>query len=186
MIVRRAAPWACALALAGAGALTAYATAEPVPGGQATIYVTVRVPVQRLYRSHSAGFWHLRNVQANVRLARAHNTIRVRTARLRRAERASRRLARDYRDDFGIAGSPFLCVHRGEGSWTAATGNGYYGGLQLDLDFQRTYGGPFLRAWGTADHWPPYVQIAVAEAARLSGRGYHPWPRTARACGLIR
>ena len=28
----------------------------------------------------------------------------------------------------------FLCIHRYEGSWDANTGNGYYGGLQIDRD----------------------------------------------------
>src|SRR5438876_5647928 len=28
--------------------------------------------------------------------------------------------------------SQWLCIHHYEGSWTANTGNGYYGGLQMD------------------------------------------------------
>jgi hypothetical protein len=48
-----------------------------------------------------------------------------------------------------------MCIHRHEGPWTARTGNGYYGGLQMDLSFQRTYGTDFLARWGTADRWPP-------------------------------
>jgi hypothetical protein len=39
--------------------------------------------------------------------------------------------------------------------------------------------------YGTADHWPPAVQIAVAIRAYASGRGFYPWPNTARACGLL-
>src|SRR4051812_14293335 len=31
--------------------------------------------------------------------------------------------------------SAWLCIHSGEGSWTANTGNGYYGGLQMDYSF---------------------------------------------------
>jgi hypothetical protein len=79
----------------------------------------------------------------------------------------------------------FLCIHGGEGSWTSNTGNGYYGGMQMDLGFQRTYGSEYLRAWGTADNWPVSVQLAVSMKAYLSGRGFYPWPNTARACGLI-
>jgi len=78
----------------------------------------------------------------------------------------------------------FLCIHRFEGSWRDPNPP-YYGGLQMDYSFQRTYGREFLRAFGTADHWPPYLQIAVAMRAYLSGRGFYPWPNTARRCGLL-
>jgi hypothetical protein len=79
----------------------------------------------------------------------------------------------------------WLCIHRFEGSWTAHTGNGYYGGLQMDLSFQRTYGAKLLRKKGTADRWTPLEQMWVAEKAYRSGRGFYPWPNTARYCGLI-
>jgi hypothetical protein len=78
----------------------------------------------------------------------------------------------------------FMCIHRFEGSWTDP-GAPYYGGLQMDWSFMSTYGSDYLRAWGTADHWPPAVQIAVAMRAYLSGRGFYPWPNSARLCGLI-
>jgi hypothetical protein len=80
----------------------------------------------------------------------------------------------------------FLCIHAGEGAWSSATGNGYYGGLQMDVSFQRTYGGWALRTFGTADRWPASVQVATAIQAWASGRGFRPWPNTARACGLLR
>jgi hypothetical protein len=79
----------------------------------------------------------------------------------------------------------FLCIHGGEGAWNANTGNGYFGGLQMDYGFMRTYGSAYLARYGTADHWPPAVQIAVAIRAYASGRGFYPWPNTARACGLL-
>ncbi|NUR77598.1 MAG: hypothetical protein HOQ28_15105 [Thermoleophilia bacterium] len=79
----------------------------------------------------------------------------------------------------------FLCIHRYEGAWTSDTGNGYYGGLQMDLAFQALYGSDFARRWGTADAWPPWAQIQAAVRAYQSGRGFDPWPRTARACGLL-
>lgn len=81
--------------------------------------------------------------------------------------------------------SAWLCIHRYEGPWNANTGNGYYGGLQMDYAFMSSYGGRYLSQYGTADHWTPAQQMEVAERARLSGRGYFPWPNTARACGLI-
>ena len=77
----------------------------------------------------------------------------------------------------------FLCIHQYEGSWTD-TGEPYYGGLQMDRGFQRTYGGSLYARKGTADHWTPIEQIWVAEKA-LESRGYWPWPNTARYCGLL-
>lgn len=79
----------------------------------------------------------------------------------------------------------WLCIHRHEGPWNANTGNGYYGGLQMDLAFQRTYGLELLRKKGTANRWLPIEQIWVAERAYRSGRGFRPWPNTARYCGLL-
>jgi hypothetical protein len=79
----------------------------------------------------------------------------------------------------------WTCIHHYEGSWTARTGNGYYGGLQMDLAFQRTYAPKLLRKKGTADRWTPLEQMWVAEKAHRSGRGFYPWPNTARYCGLI-
>ena len=55
----------------------------------------------------------------------------------------------------------------------------------MDLEFQQTYGARLLRRKGTADHWTPLEQIWTAERAHQSGRGFYPWPNTARYCGLI-
>ncbi|MBW3592842.1 MAG: transglycosylase family protein [Actinobacteria bacterium] len=79
----------------------------------------------------------------------------------------------------------WLCIHRYEGPWTANTGNGYYGGLQMDIAFQRTYGSRLLVRKGPAHRWLPIEQIWVAVRAHRSGRGFYPWPNTARRCGLI-
>jgi hypothetical protein len=76
----------------------------------------------------------------------------------------------------------WLCIHRFEGSWADSSGP-YWGGLQMDLSFQETYGGWLLRHKGTADHWSPLEQIWVAVRASHS-RGFSPWPNTARDCGL--
>jgi hypothetical protein len=80
--------------------------------------------------------------------------------------------------------SSFMCIHAYEGAWNDPSAP-YYGGMQMDLSFQRAYGREFLNAWGTADHWPVSVQLAVAMRAYLSGRGFYPWPNTARYCNLI-
>ncbi len=83
----------------------------------------------------------------------------------------------------------WLCIHRYERhpaqGWRTRTGNGYYGGLQMDISFQRTYGGELLRRKGTANRWTAAEQMWVAERAYRSGRGFYPWPNTARSCGLI-
>ena len=81
--------------------------------------------------------------------------------------------------------SAFGCIHHFEGAWDSNTGNGYYGGLQMDLSFQSRYGSDFMSRWGTADNWPAWAQLQTAVRAYRSGRGFYPWPNTARACGLI-
>jgi hypothetical protein len=85
--------------------------------------------------------------------------------------------------------SAWMCIHRHERhpaqGWATRTGNGYYGGLQMDLTFQRMYGRELLRRKGTANNWTAYEQMWVAERAYSSGRGFYPWPNTARYCGLI-
>ena len=78
----------------------------------------------------------------------------------------------------------WLCIHRYEGAWNDPNAP-YYGGLQMDMSFQQAYGAALLRSKGTADHWSPLEQIWVAERAFRSGRGFYPWPNTARSCGLI-
>jgi hypothetical protein len=101
----------------------------------------------------------------------------------RRAHRARRRASRPPHL------SAWLCIHRYERhaaqGWSTRTGNGYYGGLQMDLGFQRRYARDLLRRKGTADRWTRLEQMWVAERAHRAGRGFWPWPNTARACGLI-
>jgi hypothetical protein len=80
--------------------------------------------------------------------------------------------------------SSFTCIHHFEGAWTSDTGNGYYGGLQMDAGFQNTYGPEFIAQWGTANNWPVWAQLEAAKRAYMSGRGFGPWPNTARACHL--
>lgn len=83
----------------------------------------------------------------------------------------------------------FLCIHynprtgHGEGAWNDPNPP-YFGGLQMDLGFQRTYGRHLLETKGTADHWTPAEQIGVAIRAYRT-RGFWPWPNTAKACGLL-
>jgi hypothetical protein len=65
-------------------------------------------------------------------------------------------------------------VHNCEGAWNDP-GAPYYGGLQMDMGFQRSYGWEFMNWWGTADHWPAWAQMTAAERAYRT-RGFSPWP----------
>jgi hypothetical protein len=93
----------------------------------------------------------------------------------------SRRILRTFQNPPHL--SAFLCIHRYEGSWQD-TGSPFWGGLQMNSDFQAAYGGWLLHLKGTADHWTPLEQIWTAEKA-VASRGFWPWPNTARYCGLL-
>ncbi len=125
--------------------------------------------------------------QTAVKRARLHDWLQTRLASRVREVQSLHRVVRRFSAQDTVLTTPldrnFLCIHNHEGDWNDA-GSPYWGGVQMDLEFQRTYGPEFYRAWGTADHWPVSVQLAVAMRAYLT-RGYHPWPNTARYCGLL-
>jgi len=77
----------------------------------------------------------------------------------------------------------WMCIHSHEGPWDDG-GEPYWGGLQMDLGFQRAYGKEFYARKGTADNWTPREQMIAAERA-FKTRGFTPWPNTARRCGLL-
>jgi hypothetical protein len=116
-----------------------------------------------------------------VKLRKAQNANRYHARIVRRLKAANR-----DRVLLGASGvvAGFLCIHRFEGAWNDA-GAPYWGGLQMDGSFMASYGASFRRTLGTADRWPPFVQVAVAMSAYYSGRGFGPWPNTARYCGLL-
>jgi hypothetical protein len=80
--------------------------------------------------------------------------------------------------------SAWMCIHSHEGSWTDS-GDPYWGGLQMDRGFMTTYAPRWLLRRGWANRWSPAEQMMVAERAYSSGRGFWPWPNTARMCGLL-
>jgi hypothetical protein len=129
------------------------------------------VTVEKTYQGKDIHWWAAHAVRA-----RREANARKQTIRTLQAHRGTPRMA-------GPLTQAFLCIHGFEGSWQDA-GAPFWGGLQMDSGFQRTYGREFYRAWGTADHWPPFVQLAVAMRAYLAGRGFGPWPNTSRMCGL--
>jgi hypothetical protein len=80
--------------------------------------------------------------------------------------------------------SGWLCIQRYEASWSDS-GDPYWGGLQMDRGFMRTYAPRLLLRRGLANRWTALEQMWVAERAHRNGRGYWPWTNTARACGLL-
>jgi hypothetical protein len=124
------------------------------------------------YQGRTAEWWSRRAVQA-----RKDANARGRT--IRRLQNAQRHASAHFFDWMAAAS----CVIDREGTWTTNTGNGYYGALQADIGFQRTYAPDHLRRWGTADNWPWWAQLEMGYRGWLF-RGWNPWPNTARACGL--
>jgi hypothetical protein len=80
---------------------------------------------------------------------------------------------------------------KGPTGWASHTGNGYDGGLQMDIDFQRAHGSRFLFPRGpngpmvTANHWTRWQQMWTGENALREGVTFYAWPNTARFCGII-
>jgi hypothetical protein len=173
------------------------ATRRPLPhaprlhavlGARIAFDRTLTVRLRKIYPGTVAkGFVRARasTAQATFRLweQRSAAAAALVAAHPRRATPA--RTGRSLLDASGPLDGEFLCIHRFEGSWGADTGNGYYGGLQMDMTFMRTYGSDYLARWGTADQWPAWAQMEVAERAYRAGRGFWPWPNSARACGLL-
>jgi hypothetical protein len=143
-------------------------------------------------RTHRAETWHWQRLMGtrltpSVRSERRATNVRyldwLEELWQQRAQRVRRRAARPPHL------KAWLCIHRYERNpaqgWATRTGNGYYGGLQMDIGFQQRYGAHLLRRKGTADRWTALEQMWVAERAYREGRGFYPWPNTARACGLL-
>jgi hypothetical protein len=151
-----------------------------------TTAAVVTVTVEGRYQGRKASWWGHRAQRARKQLRRQQHTL----AKVRASLRATvplaptRVLAAHGRPSASGLERAFLCIHRFEGSWPDPSAP-YWGGLQMDESFMRHHGLPFYKAFGTADHWTPAMQLAVAELAYLSGRGFYPWPNTARYCGLL-
>jgi hypothetical protein len=173
MLVRRV---ALLVALtAGLASASAVAIGRPDPQPRDT---PIREHGEGLVRfdGHGPEWWARRARRLQVDLAYEQGRGDLLERRLR--ERIERRLAALW------LVQAFMCIHRREGAWDANTGNGYFGGVQMDITFQRTYAPDLLARKGTADNWTPVEQLAVAIVAHAS-RGFWPWPNTARACGLL-
>ena len=199
---------ACGLLLAFAGMATAAAAAagsrnsegSPNPGSAASTTVGTTASGTALsrweVRAAAASLRHIHRFRADTRhwLTVMHGRPPANVSRslAARSPARLRQLARRWQHRahkaWWRANHPphlrgWLCIHHYEGSW-ADSGSPYWGGLQMDLSFQQTYGGWLLRHKGTADHWSPLEQIWVAVRAARD-RGFSPWPNTARDCGLF-
>jgi hypothetical protein len=150
-------------------------TTSPRHAHKPRLHVNLRL-VRRLRRTA----WHW---QAVIGVRRAYAIAPLRSPRAlrywKRQVRYLRRLAAHPPHKRG-----WLCIHRFEGSWTDS-GDPYWGGLQMDRGFMSTYAPRILLRRGWANRWTPLEQMWVAERAHRSGRGYWPWPNTARYCGLL-
>jgi hypothetical protein len=182
---------ACALIVALAAAATLRAEPTPEPPGAATDATVTdsaaalrpqRVIQRRIdrYRHETWRWQRLMGRSLTRQLADAPANVEAKIAVWQRVAVRTRRAAQNPPHK-----RQWLCIHRYEGGWHAKTGNGYYGGLQMDLMFQRLYAPDLLRRKGTADRWTPLEQMWAAERAHRAGRGFYPWPNTARSCGLI-
>jgi transglycosylase-like protein len=170
------------------GALTiTRSQAAPATKAEALTARETRTLVKRI-GSYKRVTWHWQRVMGVQRAPFENSASRSKDAAYTRwvlslwRRRAERTVTQAKRPPHKAG---WRCIHRYEGSWRANTGNGFYGGLQMDLSFQRRYGAYLLRRKGTADKWSPLEQMWVAERAHRSGRGFYPWPHTARYCGLI-
>lgn len=65
------------------------------------------------------------------------------------------------------------------GNWAADSGNGYYGGLQFNVETWQSYGGT-----GYPDENSRETQIAIATKVRDANGGYGSWPACSQAMGL--
>ena len=152
----------------------------------ATLKAASPVDLRRSISAHRAATWVHQQTMGLKPTRTAHSELRTRSKRYLRWLNAvwlERRLRWKARAENPPHLREWLCIHRYEGSWRDP-GAPYYGGLQMDIKFQRAYGWNLLKRKGTADHWTPFEQMWVAERAWRK-RGFSPWPNTARYCKLL-
>jgi hypothetical protein len=170
-----------------------WATSSPDPATAAGRRLTVKQPeILGQIARYQRITWRWQRVMSRP-LTKSSGTARrvqsaayrvwVRNLWRRRAIR-TRRLAQNPPNK-----GAWLCLYRYERhpaqGWRTQTGNGFYGGLQMNWRFMETYGARLLRRKGPAHRWSALEQMWVAERALHAGRGFYPWPNSARACGLI-
>jgi hypothetical protein len=177
---------ACALALVWALAASAQSSADESAAttttNDARAQASARAKLRGLMRVYRRRTWHWQRVTgAPLTLTLRHppSQLAARVAAWKRIATSTGRIALHPPHL-----RAWLCIHGQEGAWNDPDPP-YFGGLQMDLGFQRSYGGWLLARKGTADHWTALEQMWVAERAFRAGRGFFAWPNTARACGLL-
>jgi hypothetical protein len=136
---------------------------------------------------HRATTWHWQQVMGKRRQPtdfverRTTDLVHLEFLQKLWRERAARARARGQRPPHRGA---WLCIKQHEGHWKDPNAP-YWGGLQMSMQFQRAFGRYLLRRKGTANRWTPVEQMWAAEQALRAGLGFHPWPNTARRCGLL-
>jgi hypothetical protein len=181
-LVRTAVAAVVALGLAAAGLTTADVgrtapeKVDPSAGG-----------VVRKIKRYQRATWRWQRLMGVPRTPNRKRYLKVRDRKYRiyvlrqwrrRAIRAQRRAHNPPNERH------WRCLQRYEGPWRDAW-DPYWGGLQMDRTFMRQYAPRHLLRRGWANTWTPVEQMWVAERAVRSGRGFYPWPHTARMCGLI-
>ncbi|HEX9282141.1 MAG TPA: hypothetical protein VF882_00005 [Gemmatimonadales bacterium] len=176
---------ACACALAGAlGALAQ----EPPPDPTPTTTTSQEEPdlvereLQKIIDRYRHKVWHWQRVMGRRLTRTLPNPPPDLADRVPVWRRVATRTWSHARHPPHAAA--WRCIQHFEAGWRDS-GAPYYGGLQMDLGFQQTYGRYLLRKKGTAEHWTPLEQMWVAERALRADRGFYPWPNTARFCGLL-
>jgi hypothetical protein len=187
--------FACGLLLALAGIPSAVALAA---GGNGRIEPTTQQDSSARAQARSIAYWRGKARREHATTVRWLTVVRGRPPRQSFDEtssissaQAARALARAWRRRAvkarRVAEHPpelhaWYCIHHYEGSWNDPNAP-YWGGLQMDYDFQSAYGSWLLKHHGTANHWTPLEQIwAGVRAWRV--RGFEPWAGSAHACGV--
>jgi hypothetical protein len=177
--------FACALAVALTTATTLHADDTPNPPTETQTETTeplLQREIQRQIDRYRHETWRWQRTMGRpltLRLADPPADVQAKIAVWKRVALTTRRHAENPPHK-----RQWLCIHHFEGAWSDPNPP-YYGGLQMDLGFQRTYARGLLARKGTANHWTPLEQMWAAERAHRAGRGFYPWPNTARYCGLI-
>jgi hypothetical protein len=177
-------PLACACAFISAliGSAQLRAETEPEPEPTTTAPEITQRDLQRSIDTYRHETWRWQRVMGRPLTRKLHNPPVEPADKIALWKRVAVRTRRRALNP--PHKRQWLCIHRYEGAWTDPNPP-YYGGLQMDLSFQRTYGRHLLARKGTANRWTPLEQMWVAERAHRNGRGFYPWPNTARYCGLI-
>lgn len=164
--------------------------AASVPAGRASEQARAmpdgRVVVRKI-KSYQRATWRWQRLMGVPRTPNLRRYLRTRDLVYRRHVMLQwrRRAIRAKR----LAHNPphereWRCLQRHEGPWSDQW-DPYWGGLQMDRSFMRQYAPRHLLRRGWAHRWTPIEQMWVAERALRAGRGFYPWPNTARLCGLI-